>query len=506
MDRTLRGAQRYGRRAKGDVMEKKAVRQRSGPGGGRRGAVGVLVLLLAACAVNPATGERELSLVGEGEEIRMGREADEQIVASLGLYGDESLQRYVDDIGQRLAAVSERPDLPWTFRVLDDPTVNAFALPGGFVYVTRGILTHLTSEAELAGILGHEIGHITARHSVSQMSRARLTQLGVGVGMILVPELQDFGGLAGAGLQLLFLKYGRDDERQSDQLGVRYMTRLEYDPRELADVMAMLDESSRLQQGSGRVPEWLSTHPDPANRVEHIRELSAAVPADLSTFAVRREPYLRRMDGVVFGPNPREGYFEDDVFYHPDLRFRMELPEGWSHLNGKQALQSASPEQDAALALTLAEGAPRAAVDAFGSQEGIRLGRVSGSELNGLPAARAAFSARTEQASLTGLVVFVRHRDTTYRLLGYAAERAWPSRQGAVEASLTSFAPEDDPGVLGVQPRRIDVVDLDRSLAFDSFTRRFPSTVSSEILALINQVGTGGELPAGPAKRVVGGR
>ncbi|MGD2068949.1 MAG: M48 family metalloprotease, partial [Gemmatimonadota bacterium] len=177
----------------------------------------LLATLVAGCARNPATGERQLSLIGERQEIEMGREADQQIVASIGLYDDEALQSYVDGLGQRLAATSERPDLPWTFRVLDDPTVNAFALPGGFVYITRGIMGHLTSEAELVGVLGHEIGHITARHSVNQISKQQLTQLGVGLGMVLVPELQNFGGLASLGIQLLSLKFSRDDENQADE-------------------------------------------------------------------------------------------------------------------------------------------------------------------------------------------------------------------------------------------------------------------------------------------------
>ena len=170
----------------------------------------------------------------------MGREYDPQVVSQMGLYPDSALQQYVSSLGMEMARASERPNLPWSFRVLDDPLVNAFAVPGGFIYITRGILAHMDSEAELAGILGHEIGHVTARHSVNQMSRQQLAQLGLGVGMILRPELQQFGDLAGAGLGLLFLKYGRDDEYESDDLGVRYMRRAGYNPRELASVFRTL--------------------------------------------------------------------------------------------------------------------------------------------------------------------------------------------------------------------------------------------------------------------------
>ena len=207
-------------------------------------AVAASFAVVTSCAVNPATGQREFSLVSEGQEIAMGREADPQIVAQLGLYPDSAVQRYVSDLGLRLAAQSERPDLPWTFRVLDDPTVNAFALPGGFIYITRGILTHLESEAQLVGVLGHEIGHVTARHSASQMSRAQLAQIGLVAGMVFSETVRDYAGVASQSLGLLFLKFGRDDESQADELGIRYMTRVGYDPRELAGVMTMLSRTS----------------------------------------------------------------------------------------------------------------------------------------------------------------------------------------------------------------------------------------------------------------------
>src|SRR6059036_688194 len=193
------------------------------------------------CAVNPATGSRQLMLVSESQEISMGRDYDNQVVASIGLYPDSTLQRWIQQFGARLAATSERPNLPWSFRVVDDPVVNAFALPGGFIYVTRGILAHLGSEAELASVVGHEIGHVTARHSVSQMSKAQLLDVGVIVGMILRPQLQNFGGLAQAGLELLFLKYSRNDESQADELGLRYLTRAGYDPRPMTQVFRTLD-------------------------------------------------------------------------------------------------------------------------------------------------------------------------------------------------------------------------------------------------------------------------
>src|SRR5438093_2285037 len=225
----------------------------------------VAVAVAAGCAVNPATGSRQLMLVSASQEIALGRDYDQQVAASIGIYPDSELQRYIQQFGARLAASSERPNLPWSFRVVDDPVVNAFALPGGFIYVTRGILAHLNSEAELAGVVGHEIGHVTARHTASRITKQQLAQVGLAVGSIASPQLERYAGLASTALGVLFLKYSRNDESQADHLGLRYMRRGNYDPREMPNVFRMLDRVSAAQSG-GRIPEWLATHPNPEHR------------------------------------------------------------------------------------------------------------------------------------------------------------------------------------------------------------------------------------------------
>jgi len=465
----------------------------------------VALLLPLGCAVNPATGERQLSFIGEDREIEMGRESDPAIVAQYGLYPDSSVQRYVRDLGLRLAAVSERPDLPWTFRVLDDPTINAFALPGGFIYVTRGILAHFENEAQLAGVLGHEIGHVTARHSVNQMSRAQLAQVGLVVGAVASETVREnFDPIQGA-VGLGFLKFGRDDEDQSDELGVRYMTRLGYDPRELAGVMEMLSASSQLS-GGGRLPEWQSTHPDPENRVQSILtrvEQQQLVPADP---IVGRDAFIDRLDGLTYGQNPREGYVEDGVFHHPDLAFRFVPPEGWALQNLKQAVVMQPSERDAIFQLTVADGEPLPAARSFAAQQGVRASTPVERTINGLPAAVLDFSADTEQGRLDGRATFLRHDGLTYRMLGYGPSSRWGSRRGAVEAAMGSFREETSASVLGVQPARIEIVRLSGAEPMSAFLERYPSTASDERVALLNQVPVDGVLREGAAKRVVGGR
>jgi predicted Zn-dependent protease len=461
---------------------------------------------LSGCATNPATGKSTLNLVGESREIEMGRQADKEITASIGLYPDEDLQTYIRDLGARLAAASERPKLPWTFRVVDDPAVNAFALPGGFVYVTRGILAYLNSEAELAGVIGHEIGHVTAQHAVQRISSQELMQVGLGVGMAIEPGLQQFGQVIGAGLGLLMLKFSREDENEADSLGVRYMGRVKYDSREMVRVMGMLDAVGK-SGGGGRVPEWLSTHPDPGNRKEHIREIVSNSKVDFSQTVVYGDEYLGRIDGIAFGQNPREGYFQKNVFFHPELKFRYEFPGGWNSSNTKQAVLGVSKAQDALIQITLAqEATPDRAAQKFFAQEGVLMeDDPRAVKLHGFQAVRGVFLAQTEGGALKGVALFVLYGKNVYQILGYSTAPAWPSYQSAIERSTQSFDEVTDPKVLSVQPMRLQVVTLDAEMDLKEFARRYPSPVSLDTLALINQVGKDARLGAGlKMKRVTG--
>ncbi len=462
-------------------------------------------LVVTACSVNPATGERQLILIGEGREIRMGREADQQITASLGMYDDPALQAYITQLGNRLAARSERPGLPWSFKLVDDPIVNAFALPGGFIYITRGIMVHFTSEAQLASVVGHEIGHVTGRHSVEQLSRAQLAQVGLAAGALFGPqELQGLLGAASAGLGLLFLKFGRDDERQADDLGLRYMDRAGYDPREMPGVFTMLGRVSAAA-GGGRVPEWLSTHPNPENREERIERGIAALGKDFSEREVGRDSYLDRLDGMVFGPDPRDGFFDGALFMHPRLRFRLTFPEGWQTQNQRQAVVGVNDSQNAIIQLSLAsQSTPDAAARAFLSQDGMEGSTPRRTMINGLPAVTADFQATTQQATLVGSAAFVAHDGNVFQLLGYGTSSAWRSARDEVQRTFGSFGELRDPDALGVEPLRVDIVTLPSAMTLQQFAERYPSEISVEQLALINQREVGATIGAGTKlKRVV---
>jgi predicted Zn-dependent protease len=460
------------------------------------------------CARNPVTGKSELSLISEAQEIQMGQQGAKEVEQSIGFYKDPAVQAYVADLGKRMAAESERPDLPWEFHVVDDAAVNAFAIPGGFIYVTRGLMSSINNEAELAGIIGHEIAHVTHRHSVQQISKSQLAQLGLGIGSILSSDIAKFGQLAGAGLSLLFLKYGRDAENQADQSGFRYALGQSYDVRQMPNVFQTLGRLSDAG-GAGKLPEWLSTHPDPGNRIERIEKMLDTVPLAQRKLIVDREDYLRHIQGMTFGDDPRQGYFEGSSFYHPQMRFQMQFPNGWKNQNLPQAVVAVSPAEDAIIQLGLAgQTPPEQAARQFLSQQGVQAGNASTDRINGLPAASSYFQAQTEQGQIEGIVSFVSYGGQTFGIMGYTPAGKLGSYDRTFQGTIGSFAELRDASKINVQPARVELVKAPRQMTLEQFNGQYPSTIPIEQLAIINELeGPSSVVPAGQTlKRVVGGR
>ena len=482
----------------------------------RRLALVPLSTLLAAgiaagisCARNPVTGKNELSLVSEGQEIELGKQSAAQVQQSIGFYEDPAVQAYVSDIGMRMAKQSERPELPWEFHVVNDAAINAFALPGGFIYVTRGLMTSINNEAELATVLGHEIGHVTNRHSVQQISKAQVAQLGLGLGSILSSDVARMAGLASQGLGVLFLKYSRDAENQADKAGFRYALNQNYDVREMSSVFQTLDRVSAASGGGGRLPEWLATHPNPGSRIENTQERLDTLHKDLSNTTINRDQYLAKIRNMTYGEDPRQGYFENGVFYHPDLRFQIQFPEGWQTQNTPEAVMAGSPQQDAIMQLSLAgKASPREAVQQFLSQQGVQAGNTSSASVNGLPAASGYFQAETEQGAIQGLVTFVSYNGNTYGVMGYTPAGKLTTYDNVFKGTINSFGQLRNQAALSVQPARVELVKLTKEMTLEQFNSQYPSTISIEELALINEVESGASaIPAGrTVKRVTGGR
>lgn len=315
-----------------------------------------IVLLSGACARNPVTGKRMLSFMSTKQEISLGQGYDPQVQATFGVYEDQKLQQFLTEKGMAMAKISHRPDLPWQFKVVDSPVVNAFAVPGGYVYFTRGILAHFNSEAQFAGVLGHEIGHVTARHGARQQTGQILGQLGLIIGMVAAPELAQYADIANQGMGLLFLKFGRDHETQSDKLGVEYSTKIGYDAVEMASFFGTLKRLGE-KSGGGDIPTFLSTHPDPGDRERHVSLLARATQQKTpGNYVINRDGYLNMIEGIIYGDDPKQGFVENSMFYHPELKFQFPVPANWVHQNSPIQFEMASKDGKAMMLLTLAQG------------------------------------------------------------------------------------------------------------------------------------------------------
>ncbi|MEN6560820.1 MAG: M48 family metalloprotease [Acidobacteriota bacterium] len=427
----------------------------------RSAALVLLLLAAAACAVNPVTGQKEFMLYSESQEIQLGRQTDTEVAATYGVYDDPALAAYIDQVGKSLAARGQRPGLPWRFTVLDSPVINAFAVPGGSVYVTRGILALMGSEAELAAVLGHEIGHVNARHSMSQMSKAQAAQIGLAVGSVVSRQFAKYAGLAGAGLQVLFLKFSRDNENQADGLGVDYARAAGYNPADMAVTFAALQKMGDLSGGGSSLPGFLSTHPLTADRVTHVQSLLR--PAD-KPLARNPDAYLRRVESVVYGEDPRQGYVENGVFYHPALRFQFAVPSGWTVENMPTQVTLVSSDRNAGLILQGGKSADSA--EEFLKKQAAQITSSGGKLLNenrttvnGLACYEQAYTI-TEQneAPVQMRLSCLKKGDWVYAFQAMSAASAYPGYDAEFRRVVASFRDLVDAAKINRSPRRLALV------------------------------------------------
>ncbi len=305
--------------------------------------------LLAACAVNPVTGQSQLALISEQDELQIGSEGAKQVAQQYVRLPDEPLQGYVNGIGRTLAAASHRPTLPYEYTVIDTPMVNAFALPGGHIYVTRGILGMMNSEDELAGVLGHETGHVTARHAVQQISKQRALGALTVLGMIAAgPRAMDrYGEYAQIGLAAAMQGFSRQDEFQADDLGADYAARAGWNPDGARRMLLMLDRLHPAQPDA--MQRLFQSHPPPPDRVARALARQPSLPPGSLQRAIRREEYLAKLDGLEYGPSPRAGAVFHGVWYHSGWGLKVPVPKGWaaSEENEDALFKAGTPEGSA---------------------------------------------------------------------------------------------------------------------------------------------------------------
>jgi predicted Zn-dependent protease len=479
-----------------------------------------IACLFAACVVqrNPVTGNKRAYAYTWSQERQIGAEADPAIIAQFGLYDDPELAAYVNRIGQEVVAESHlrRPETaqefretPFVFRVLDSPVVNAFALPGGYIYVTRGLMVHVQNQAQLAVILGHEVGHVAARHASKRAFQQQLGTLGligtaIGGSLLGLPGdqiLEAGGSLA----QLMFLSYGRDDERESDDLGVEYAAMSGYQAAEGAHFFETL---KRISDSAGQeIPSFLSSHPDPGEREQTINRLAAEWESRTNMTVVGEDEHLAQIDGVVLGEDPRQGYVADNVFYHPELRFQFPVPRNWHLINQPTQVAMFNQEQSAILIFSFVQGASSAqqAANDFASQEGLTVveqGRASGGYL---PAHVVVVDVQNQDGTIIrAMAHFFEYGDNIYQFLGYSAQSNFNTYSSTFASTMQGFNRLAEASRIDVRPARLDVTSARRTGTFQSMvSSSLPADLTSEDLAIMNQVALNQSIPAGKKLKLV---
>ena len=467
---------------------------------------------MSGCSVNPATGQSSFTgLMSESDEIRIGRENHAKVMAEFGgPYDDPELTRYIDSLGQLLARSSDRPNLQYTFTVLDTPVVNAFATPGGYVYITRGLLALANTEAEVAGVLAHEIGHVAARHAAERQGQAVLASIPAIFAGILTGS-DAVAGMVGAGGTAYLQSYSRDQEYQADLLGVRYLSRTNYDPYGMASFLSQLEANDHLDAVLAGKPEMadqysmMSTHPRTADRIQ--RAIQEAGGTQVSNPLTERDLYLSKVDGLLYGDNPEEGFIRDRRFLHPTLRFAFEVPPGFHMINSSDAviaqrrdgatiLFSAASQQSSSGMLTYLtdEWAPR-----------LRLTDAETIDINGMEAATGSDRLDTDSGIRDIRLVAVRHPSGhIYRFIFLTKPELTAGLARELQLATYSFRSLSAEEAARLQPQRIRVVTVRSGDTVGTVARRMALTDhQEERFRVLNGLEPGEQLVAGQRVKII---
>ena len=442
-----------------------------------------------------------------------GAKPDPAVISQFGLYNSPVLQKLIDTKGKQMTAVSDRPG-DYGFTVVDSPVINAFATPDGHVYFTRGIMAYFNDEAQFAGVLGHELGHITAQHGKKQQTRSTIAGIGMLLGSIVAPRvMQSVGGVAQQVVGLGMLKYGRDDENEADGLGVKYSTKIGYDASHMADFFQTL-ERTEAQNGGGNIPTFLSTHPNSADRYTRVKGLASQARQSVGNrpLAVNRDQYLRSIEGLTFGEDPRQGFVENSVFYHPDLKFRFPIPSGWKSQNSPDKFQMGEPNGKALLVfLGAGGGSLDEAAQSLAKAIGVQSGNAQKTTINGFPAL--VFEGDQVQQDQSGqqaagahvLAQLIQDGKSIYAFIGLAAPASFSTYAPQFQQAAQGYARLTEANKLNRQPEhiRIKTAATATTLSAALAANGIPSKRYEE-LAILNGMQTTDRLSKGMLYKVVG--
>jgi predicted Zn-dependent protease len=478
-------------------------------------AAGALALaaLLAACAINPATGEPSFTgFMSESDEARIGRESHPEVLKEFGgAYGTPELQTYISSIGNLLASTSERSNVPFTFTVLNTPVVNAFAVPGGYIYITRGLLALANNEAEVAGVLAHEIGHIAARHSAQRYSQQMLAQIGL-MGLGIATGSGELVNLAGTGAMIYLQSYSREQEYEADELGVRYLARANYEPQAMADFLSSLAADSRLEAMIEGHPETadqfniMATHPRTVDRVQRaVTEAKATTP--VPNPITEREIYLDKIDGILYGDDPDQGFIRGQRFAHPKLLFEFTAPDGFNLVNSADAVQASGPK-GSGLVFDRAPRSPAGSLTDYIAYDWARKIRVFNLEsltINGMDAATAIASVDTRRGPADLRLVAIRYdAGTVYRFLFLTPPGLTAALDPAFRKSASSFRKLTPAEAAALKPMRVRIITVQQGDSVASLAARMPfPNYREERFRTLNGLAPGQGLVAGQRVKLI---
>jgi predicted Zn-dependent protease len=463
-----------------------------------------MVVTLVACAMSydPLTGKKSAFAYTWQQEIALGQKTDVQISEQFGVYQDRGLTDYVVKVGERVLAQShmrgpsartEFRETKFSFKVLDSPVINAFAVPGGYIYVTRGLMGHMCNEAQLAVIIGHEIGHVVSRHSSRKALKSKWAQLGLMAGAVVAQQVagvraEDVMQLGGEAAKFLFLKYSRDDERQADRLGVEYAAKAGYLAAEASEFFVTL---ARLAPSSGSIPSWMSTHPDPGNREKSMVTMSNSwVTKGFQQPTVGIDDFFLAVDGMSLGEDPRQGFVKNSVYYHPARKFLFPIPDGWKVMKGPEMVAMVEPGKSAQIVFQIIpEASARAAAEKTATRKDMTILERTSKSVNGLPVHVVVAKAMDKETELRIVQHFIDYNDKVYGFMSMAPTAVAERFAGAMQTTTEGFAALTDPGTLNV---RAPVISVLTAGSDTEFQRLLPSPLppgfSAESVALMNQM------------------
>lgn len=458
----------------------------------------LIFISISGCAVNPATGGRDLVLMSEQSEIALGRKTHKEILQQYSVYNNPELQAYVTGIGEELAKNSHRNNLIYRFTVLESKDVNAFALPGGYIYITRGLLAYLNSEAELAAVLGHEIGHVTARHSVRQYSATQLTNVGVTLAAIFIPGMNQVGSQLMQVLGTVLLRgYGREYELEADKLGAEYVARTNYGAESMLDVIRVLKNQEIFEKqrakSEGREPRiyhgLFSTHPDNDTRLQEIIGYAEKYQNKTGT-KKGEEVFLSKIDGLIFGDGPQQGITRGNNFYHEQLDISIAFPEKWNVTNLPDKLIITAPQGVATQQILVEDINKRISPREFMIQ---RLGLKSlrndkPLRINGLDAHTGIATINTGSGKRAARFTVIYFNQQAYILVGVSKDpKAMSHYDAAFMETARSFHQMTQNERLLAKPLRLKIVNSTSETNFKSLAQQSPlEKYQEEKLRLLN--------------------